>query len=350
MTTTPDPMNLDTVETWVHAIGLGTELRLVRMLPGGTQNVMAIVEIDGRAMVLRQPPMHPRPHSNRALLRETTVLKALDDTTIPHPRVLAVHEALDTPDDRVFYLMEQVAGFNPGQEQPARYREDPNCVTAAGLEVTRVLADLGSLDPAALNLADLAQPDGFLRRQIERPLAAWQSSISTPGYHPEDLGDVTGIAAWLLDGEPPHTAPGLCHGDFHLDNVLLDPSRAAVAAVLDWEMCTVGDPLLDLGWLLVTWPTTAAPDQRLAGVALADLPGLPSPDQLIDTYRQHSARSVDHIDWYQTLAAFKLGLILESTYIRSLRGQAATETGHRLHAAAIRLLSRARGLTSQQRQ
>ena len=132
------------------------------------------------------------------------------------------------------------------------------------------------------------------------------------------------------------------HGDFHLANVLFAPDRPAVAAVVDWEMCTVGDPLLDLGWMLATWPGTGGVSQ----VGEGQLVGLPTADALVDRYASQSGRELTDVRWYDVLARFKLGIVLEGTHARACAGKAGRDVGDLLHATATSLLGSAHDLVA----
>jgi aminoglycoside phosphotransferase (APT) family kinase protein len=136
---------------------------------------------------------------------------------------------------------------------------------------------------------------------------------------------------------PPSFAPGLSHGDYHLANVLFRFDTPAVAAIVDWEMCTVGDPLLDLGWLLATWPDQDVP----IGGPLVIAGGLPTRSELIVRYGASSTRDLSHIAWYEVLACLKLGIILEGSHARAFAGLAPVLVGERLHHTAVELFARA---------
>jgi aminoglycoside phosphotransferase (APT) family kinase protein len=155
-------------------------------------------------------------------------------------------------------------------------------------------------------------------------------------YAAESLPAVDQLADWLDATRPPDAAPGIMHGDVHLNNVLLRRDRPEVAAIVDWEMCTVGDPLLDLGWLLVCWP--AEPDPLGVGEPLAALGGLATRRELLDAYLAAGGRRTQQLGWYEALACFKLGIVLEGSWVRMLVGQATEEVGERLHASAVQLI------------
>jgi aminoglycoside phosphotransferase (APT) family kinase protein len=149
------------------------------------------------------------------------------------------------------------------------------------------------------------------------------------------------VADWLDRHRPQEFTPGIMHGDFHLANVMFSRTTAEVAAVVDWEMGTIGDPLLDLGWMLATWPDAADPTDLL-GSEIASAGGLPGPSDLIARYAEYSERDVSAVPWYVVLACFKLGILLEGTYARACAGKAPMAVGERLHGLTLRLFDRAR--------
>ncbi|WP_181781649.1 phosphotransferase family protein [Pseudonocardia pini] len=328
-------VDLDALARWVRAEGIGKEIGEVVPLAGGTQNVVLKIELDGRPVVLRRPPEHPRPTSDRTLTREITVLRGLADTDVPHPRLIA--GCTDTAVlGVVFYLMELVAGVNPGEGVSEAQRADAALRHGQGLAVARALSRLGAVDPVAQGLDVLRKPGSFLGKQVPQWLAQLESYREFPGWEPGGLPAVSQVATWLEENRPPDAAPGVMHGDFHLNNVLLASAAPEVAAIVDWEMCTVGDPLLDLGWLMVTWPE--APRAMDVGGPFAQLGGLPSRAELVEAYAAAGGRAPEHVDWYTALAGFKLGIVLEGTWARASAGKAPQEVGERLHTHAVGLL------------
>nr|WP_222132089.1 phosphotransferase family protein [Pseudonocardia sp. C8] len=329
----PSLVDLDALVRWGRDAGLPEgPVTGVARIGGGTQNVVLRLTWAGRDLVLRRPPEHPRPGSDRTLRREMQVLSALAGTGVAHPAFVA---GCTDPAvlGCVFYLMEAVDGDNPGDGLGPLYTGDPAARHAAALDTAAALARLAAVDHEAVGLGDLGRPEGFLARQVPRWLDHLASYDEVPGYRGQRLPHVDVLAAWLEEHRPPPARPGLVHGDYHLNNVLFDRTAPRVAAIVDWEMCTVGDPLLDLGWLLVTWPDDG-PDP-VAGGPLARLGGLPSRDELVAAYARHGDRDVSAVDWYTVLAGFKFAIVVEGTYVRSLTGQAAPETGLRLHRAAV---------------
>jgi aminoglycoside phosphotransferase (APT) family kinase protein len=143
------------------------------------------------------------------------------------------------------------------------------------------------------------------------------------------------LGEWLAGHLPAGWKPGLIHGDFHLGNIMFSTDEPCVAAVVDWELATIGDPLLDLGHLLATWPDPADPRRTPLPTPM---PGLPDRRTIIERYARGSSRDLAAVDWYQALACYRLGIILEGTYARACAGKAPMQVGERLHAVAESLI------------
>lgn len=334
-------VDLARLRDWMdgQAIGAGA-IEAPRLLAGGTQNVLLRFERGGRAYVLRRPPRHPRPESDAAMRREARVLRALGGREVPHPALVALCEdpgVIGT----VFFLMEAIDGFNAANEGlPALHAGDARIRHRMGLAMADAIAALGSFDPVALGIADIGRPEGFLQRQVQRwrqQLRGYAGFTGWPGAG--QLPDVDPIADWLEANRPQDAAPGLLHGDFHLANVMFRRDSGELAAVVDWEMTTVGDPLLDLGWLLATWPR---PDgSHHLRNSIQPWAGFPVAQELIERYGQRSRRDLSAVRWYAVLACYKLAIVLEGTHARACAGLAPVATGDRLHQAARGLLLRA---------
>ncbi|MBB5167745.1 phosphotransferase family protein [Mycobacterium sp. AZCC_0083] len=321
------------VQRWVREQGLGSTVTDVEPLTGGTQNIVVRLHVDGRPMVLRRPPVHPRPTSDRTMLREIAALRTLAGTTVPHPGFIAGCDDLDVL-GVVFYLMEEVDGFNPGDSMDDAYVRNADWRHQVGLSYAASLAQLGNVAWEDKPLAELKRPGSFLERQVPQFLRLLES-YRHDRYAPESLA-VGELAGWLEANRPADGEPGILHGDPHLSNVLLRRDRPELAAFVDWEMCTVGDPLLDLGWMLICWPLDTS--MIAAGGALAALGGLASRGELLDAYLGAGGRETSRLDWYVAMACFKLGIVIEGTWSRYLVGQASQEAGEQLHGSAQNLI------------
>jgi aminoglycoside phosphotransferase (APT) family kinase protein len=325
---------------WMDGQGLGAgPLEQIEALKGGTQNVMLSFVRERRRYVLRRGPRHLRPGSNAVMLREITLLAALGQTGVAHARLIASCED-ETVLGAVFYLMEPINGYNAAVSLPADCARDGGLRHRMGLSMVESLAALGGVDHRAVGLGGFGRPDGFLERQVPRWLAELESYSELEGYPGPRIGDVSRVADWLERHRPRSWMPGIMHGDFHISNVMFAHDEPEVVAIVDWEMTTIGDPLLDLGWMLSLW-SWADDTGDLLDSAYARGGGVPTEQEIVRRYAECSSRDVSGIDWYVVLACFKLGIILEGTYARSLAGKAPLETGLRLHATTVRLFDRA---------
>ncbi|MGH3744851.1 MAG: phosphotransferase family protein [Mycobacteriales bacterium] len=320
--------------------GLGSgPLADVTRLGGGTQNVLLRFHRDGRSYVLRRPPLHKRANSDETMRREARVLGALAGTDVPHPGLIAACPDVDVL-GAAFYVMEPVDGVNPTLGLPPAWTDDRTARHAFGLSMADALAAVGAVDHVAVGLGDLGRAEGFLERQVARWGAHLASYSQLPGYGDTPrIGGTAEVGRWLDAHRPATWTPGLIHGDYHLANVLADPASPRVAAVVDWELTTIGDPLLDLGWLLSSWPSPHGPSVLTGTAELAD--GLPTTTELLDRYADRTTRDLSPIGWYEVLACYKIGIVLEGTHARALAGQAPRETGDQLHRHATLLLERA---------
>jgi len=330
--------DLSALAAWMDAQGLGEGPVLdCARLSGGTQNILLRFRRDGRDYVLRRPPASPRPGADETMRREARLLAALAGTAVPHPRLVAACDDASVL-GAAFYLMEPVAGFNPAAGLPEPHRE-PAAQHRMGLALVEGIAALGALDHRGLGLEDFGRPDRFLERQVAR----WKSQLD--GYAefagwpgPGRLPGVERVAAWLEANRPGSFRPGILHGDYHLANVMYRADAPELAAIVDWELATVGDPLVDLGWLLATWPEPGSGENT---VGVTPWLGFPTAEELVAHYAARSDRDLSHVDWYGVLACYKLGILLEGTHARACAGRAPRDTGERLHGRAVRLFERA---------
>ena len=332
--------DLTRIADWMSHEGLGGgPIEDISPIIGGTQNVMLRFTRSDREYVFRRGPQHRRPVSNSVILRETRVLRALAGTDVPHPALIAVCEDTSVLGDAVFYLMEPIDGFNAGSGLPTLHAADASVRHEMGLSMADAVARLGALDHVAVGLADFGKPDGFLERQVPRWLSELESYAKFDNYPGPEIGDVDAVAAWLREHQPKTFSPGIMHGDYHAANVMFSNTGPEVVAIVDWEMCTIGDPLLDLGWMLATWYRPG--HEPVLPNELMTAGGLASPDELIERYAANTTRDLSGIDWYAVMACFKLGIILEGTNARAAAGLAPQEIGDFLHTATVRLFERA---------
>jgi aminoglycoside phosphotransferase (APT) family kinase protein len=334
-------VDLDALSSWLHAEGLGSgPVHDATLLTGGTQNILVRFRIDDQVHVLRRPPKNPRPASAANLLREARILGALTDQPVPSPALHATcadESVLGAP----FFLMEAVDGFHAASDVPLLHLSRPDLRRRMGLSAVEGVAAVAALDHTALGLADFGKPDGFLERQVGRWLRELTSYADQAGYDPASFPDVSGISTWLEAGIPSSFAPGIVHGDFHAANLLFCHDSGEVAAILDWEMATIGDPLLDLGWFVATWPSDRAPAVSAAVGKLAHAGDLATRAELVEHYAKRSGRDLGRIDWYGVLACFKLAIVLEGSYARACAGKTDRAVGDFLRSMALALVEQA---------
>jgi aminoglycoside phosphotransferase (APT) family kinase protein len=330
-------LSLDVLRAWMDGQGLGHgPIEDAHLLGGGTQNILLKFTRAGRAYVLRRPPKHLRANSNETMRREARVLAALKGTNVPHPDLIAAC-ADETTLGASFYLMEPIEGFTPREEMPALHANDPAIRRAMGFEMVDAIAALSKVDYAAKGLATLGKLDNFLERQVGRWRAQLESYAEFPGW--PGLSGIPGVdevGKWLDAHRPPGFKPGIIHGDFHFGNVLFDRHSAKMTAMVDWELTTLGDPLVDLGWVLSAWPEDGATQGPVN-----PWNGFPTRAEIVARYAAQTGRDVSRADWYDVLACYKLGAILEGTYARACAGRAPKATGDFLHASTVNLFTRA---------
>jgi len=269
--------------------------------------------------------------------RESRILAALADTAVPHPGLIAAE-----PDESVigaaFYLMEAVEGFVPGSGMPRLHADDPDIRYQMGMSFVDAVVALGEVDHEAVGLSDFGHPDGYLERQVPRWRSHLESYSKLDGYPGPDIPHLKEVGDWLGANRPPTFQPGLIHGDYHLGNVMFSNDGPEVAAVVDWELATVGDPLVDLGLVMAMWPDAGIGS---ALISIEPWDGFPTIDQLVERYRVGSSRDLSMIEWYGVLACFKTGIILEGTHARAIGGKAPMDIGNMLHSVTVGLFERA---------
>jgi aminoglycoside phosphotransferase (APT) family kinase protein len=345
-TSVGDVVDLAAVSRWMRRSGLGDgAIENPVLLAGGTQNVLVRFRWCGGEFVLRRPPLRPRPKNNELILREAVVLKALASTTIPHARLLGTCDDPEVLGSAVFYVMEAVEGFNPAEDLPSAWC-GPEGRDRIVFAATDALADIGSLDHEAIGLADFGKPVGFLERQVDRWVGERERYLTLDGYRGEALPGYEALRDYLAARVPSTFKPGLMHGDYHFGNLLFDENTGDLVAVLDWEMATIGDPLLDLGRYLAMLPDQHETIIEAGGIWNAG--PLPSPTAVVERYSERRCQVIQNLTWYVLMGCFKLGIILEGTYARSCAGLVPQAIGATMHETASRLFQRASRLQESQ--
>jgi aminoglycoside phosphotransferase (APT) family kinase protein len=282
----------------------------------GHSNEVHLIHFGGHSWVLRRPPRGSLLPTAHDVLREYRVLRALQDTAVPLPRVYAACDDssyIGAP----FYLMEYMRGevVRSGKQHFAKTDELRRRVSE---QMVDVLVELQKVDWRAVGLEGFGRPDGYLERQLKR----WTDQLERTIVHTRPLPVMENVKEWLRARIPESPPPTIVHGDYKLDNVMFEPDSACALAVLDWEMSTIGDPMADLGWMLTYWPD---PADRSAGGLIASIDaaeGWMTRREMLDRYERATGRAMRDFPFYQALALFKLAIIMEGSYSRLVRGQA----------------------------
>jgi aminoglycoside phosphotransferase (APT) family kinase protein len=282
-----------------------------RFLSGGTQNVIyELVRGDARC-VIRMPPPGAPPDRDKGILREWRIIEALDGTEVPHTEAIGVCDDASVL-GRPFYLMGFVDGWSPMDQHgkwPEPFQSELDTRPGLSYQLAEGIALLSKVDWKAKGLADLGRPDGFHERQVDR----WIGFLER--IKNRDLPGLQVATDWLRAHKPLDFIPGLMHGDYQFANVMYrHGAPAQLAAIVDWEMGTVGDPKLDLGWMVQSWPSD---DGASGEMSYVDMRGMPTRDQVVAHYAEVSGRQVDDLDYYLVLAKWKLAIVLEQGFQRA---------------------------------
>jgi aminoglycoside phosphotransferase (APT) family kinase protein len=308
-------IDFDRLTAWMDDNGLPGKGERIEptFLSGGSQNEIYEIRRGNERCVIRIPPPTAPANRDDGILREWRIIEALDGTDVPHTPAVAMCDDASVL-GRTFYLMGLVDGWSPMDERdgwPAPFDTDLAARAGLAFQLVEGIALLSKVDWRAKGLEGLGRPDGFHERQVDRWTAFLEriKGRELPGF------DVA--AAWLREHRPLDYVPGIMHGDYQFANVMYHHGAPArLAAIVDWEMGTVGDPKLDLGWVVQGWPDNM--DAPEAGeLSYVDHTGMPSREQVLERYAEVSGRQVDDIDYYVVLAKWKLAVVLEQGYQRA---------------------------------
>jgi aminoglycoside phosphotransferase (APT) family kinase protein len=309
-------------------------------IAGGASNEIFHLRRGSSEMVLRRPPRNVPPGRNETMLREFRVLSALEGTDVPHAAAIAVCEDTDVI-GACFTLTGYVDGWSPmglNGTWPEPFDADLDARAGLAFELVEGIARLSRVDWKQRGLEGFGRPDGFHERQVDR----WLSHLA--GFKFRDIPGIDAAAAWLRAHKPKRYEPGIMHGDYQFANVMYrHGAPARLAAIVDWEMATVGDPLVDLAWVLMGWPD---PDEDRTTLSYVDYTGMPTRTQLADRYSAISGRPVDDVDYYVILARFKMAIVLEGGYARFTQGTADNPKMEAFGAIVIDMAARAAELAS----
>jgi aminoglycoside phosphotransferase (APT) family kinase protein len=310
----------------------------VEQLTGGSQNNIFLLTRAGGRMVLRRPPRHLRKNSNDTMLREARVLGAIAGSDVPHPELYAA--CADTDVIGVcFYVMGAIDGFTPMGAMPGKYGTEVEWRRALSFELVDGAAKLGAVDAHAVGLDDFGKSEQWLERQVSR----WRSQLDgysqMEGYGDAQLPGVDRVGDWLEANRPADCHIGVIHGDYQFANVMVAHDEPKLAAIVDWELSTLGDPLLDLAWLMTAWIEPGDPPGKAP--QLEPWEGMPTRAVRVGRYGQVCGGDESARPWFFVLACYKLGILLEGTHARACAGQAPKEIGDMLHSYALWLFEKA---------
>jgi aminoglycoside phosphotransferase (APT) family kinase protein len=314
------------LQAWLdaHVPELGSGALAVDLVHGGTSNVILSLQRDRASMVLRRPPAAAPPGSARAIEREARLLSALNATDVPHPHVWG-----SCTDAAVmgasFYVMERVDGWAPSLDvRVTRFNPPFDALPhkpALAFAMLDGLIKLANVDYLALGLGDFGKPDGFLQRQVDRWGSQLESYKTTyRNYQGRDIPGLAYVAAWLREHMPAAAAPAILHGDYGFPNVMFaNAPPARLAAMIDWELATIGDPLLDLGWYLNAFRDARQPEAAPHS-SYFDPRDFPTRQELAAHYAAGTGRDVADLDYYVVLALYKGACICEYKVAAAMDG------------------------------
>jgi aminoglycoside phosphotransferase (APT) family kinase protein len=311
---TPEGIDRAGVEGWFGAQVEGVALPLsFERISGGHSNLTyRVTDAAGRRWALRRPPLGRRLGSAHDMAREHRVVAALGPTAVPVAPVVGLCED-ETVNGAPFYAMEFVEGpILRGLAEAEAFPEEGDR-RAIGERVADTLVAIHAVDPDAVGLGDLGRKEDYVARQLRRWQGQWEQSKT------RELAAIDAVHERLAARIPAQGPATIVHGDYRLDNMILTPG-GEVAAVVDWELCTLGDPLADVGLLMVYWPERG--EETIALGQPANLaPGFPTREQLRGRYAERSGRDLSQLDFFVALGYWKLAIILEGVYARYAAGQ-----------------------------
>ena len=330
----PEGIDAPRVEAWFEANvpEVRPPLAFERIAGGRSNLTYAVHDAAGRAFALRRPPLGKRLGSAHDMSREHKAIAALADTPVPVPPIVGIC-ADESVNGAPFYVMEFVEGPIVRSGADAE-RFDEATRRAIGERVIDTLAEIHAVDPDAVGLGDLGRKEDYVARQLHRWHGQWEKSKT------RELALVDDLHRRLSARIPEQGPATIVHGDYRLDNMILSP-EGEVAAVVDWELCTLGDPLADVGLLLVYW---SEPDDELMPLvdSATTAPGFPGRAELRKRYAERSGRDLSQIDFFVALGFWKLAIILEGVFARYAAGAYGTpDEGFEHFATLVERLAQA---------
>lgn len=316
---------VEALDAWIgdRLPGRPGRLQATRMGEGtGIANALYLISRDEHCWVLRRPPAVKNDPSASDTKREWRILRALDGTDVPHPTPRLFCEDPEVIGS-TFMIMDVVEGFTPGFELPDPFDRDHALRRQLAFAYVDGCAGLSMVDWRERGLDGLGKPEGFLERQVSR----WTAQLDR--YRNRPLPDFDFVAAWLEANRPAMSPAAILHGDYSPFNLMVAPDPPArLAAIVDWDTGTIGDPLLDIGHLLARW--TEPGEEPVITVQAGGLAGYPTRREMAERYEQRTGRDLAALPYYEALALFKLAVILEGGYSR----QAAAGVRHESNTMA----------------
>ncbi|MFT3694317.1 MAG: phosphotransferase family protein [Kofleriaceae bacterium] len=289
---------------------LPVETLFVEQFPGGHSNLTYLVRSGGDEYVLRRPPFGSKVKSAHDMGREVAVLSKLAPVYSLAPKVIAYEdsgEVLGAP----FYLMERRRGVILRKDAPT----DPATIERICNLLVDALVDLHAVDFQAAGLGDFGKPAGYVDRQV----TGWTDRYTKS--QTDDIPAMTSVAAWLAANKPPESGAALIHNDYKFDNVIFDPKLERITGVLDWEMSTIGDPLMDFGTAVSYWAEAKDGGPFQSGLfGITTKPGFPPRTQIAQRYFERSGRKTDHLVFYYVFGLYKTAVVLQQIYYRFAKG------------------------------
>lgn len=306
-------LDLERVLPWFREHVTEVESLTGTVIGHGRSNITyRLDDAKGNSWVLRRPPLSHVQATAHDMSREFRILTALAPTGFPAPKPIALCED-EGVNGAQFYIMEYVDGLVPVDPNEVSQRWNESERHRIGIELVDVLVRLHAFKPEEIGLEGWGKPQGYLERQVRR----FSEQLESIRYR--ETKELDELARRLKRAMPAERRPGIVHGDYRLDNAILD-GEGHIIAVLDWEMCTLGDSLADLGLLRMYWGQGTSRDVTIGGTPVMQLPGFPTWEEASARYQEKSGSDLSNLDFYTVLAHFKLGVILENMYKRFLGG------------------------------
>ena len=336
-------INVGLLSEWISLeLGQGGPVHIERIKGGGSCELFSLRRDDDH-WVLRRAPITAVSSTAHNVIREFRIINAMQGSDVRVPKVFAVSE--DTAiAGAPFYLMEFIEGEVIRRKLPQAYVDSPETQASIGEELVDALVELHAFDWRGTYLEDIGKPENFLGRQVDRWLAQYGEYDYSPAA-PRELSEILRVAEWLRRHQPASGDLTVMHGDYKLDNTMTSrgvPPR--VLRIVDFEMTTVGDPLIDLAWAMIFWPeegnliAIAAPG---SGDFAMHADYCQTPGELVQRYAEKTGRDISQFDWYQAFAAWKLAIVLEGSYAKYLSGQSRNDSHEFFGFVVDQLLIRA---------